>query len=516
MSKPKPSRDDFSKATIVKLAQRVSYRCSKPDCRVPTIGPAHAGGITSIGTAAHITAAAKGGPRFDDSLTAEQRRSYTNGIWLCAIHGREVDSDDSRYSVSELLEWKSSAENFSHLQLGKPQPKEDDATKMLLMAATGSHGSIFPGAITKFHQAFQSVLNQMDPRFEITTQYGENGPIYKVSAKQPTSVTMRIRGDLRGENISKQFSDLVEHGLPVKLNDVQISIQDAPSLNEILGQREAGPLIWSQIPKAGEIRLRVISKDGRSISAFPPIPAEFRIGTLSGRLKSSAPRSLLDIEVIFERDISGNILLTPHLDRWNGLDIRRLPNYDDMFELFVNLARGGSLGIRTLIDGQDVMQEAIIACSTEHTIRWNAIALEYTQAARSIAKHLDVNIQMRLSEIQTRPESNEVINTADTLELSSKLPSDFCASVTLNNSFQLPPGPNGVWRLPMVRFGVPGRVVAVFGQDVTIPAFGYYFSNIEVTPSGELDESGMKIATVSGTDSTTRTVVKDEPEDAPL
>ncbi|MDQ2644040.1 MAG: hypothetical protein M3020_09510, partial [Myxococcota bacterium] len=35
----------------------------------------------SIGKACHIHAAAKGGPRFDETQTPEQRRDAANGIW---------------------------------------------------------------------------------------------------------------------------------------------------------------------------------------------------------------------------------------------------------------------------------------------------------------------------------------------------------------------------------------------------------------------------------------------------
>jgi hypothetical protein len=61
--------------------------------------------------AAHITAAAKGGPRYDQSLTPEQRRHQSNGIWLCEIHGKQVDADEQHFSVETLRAWKTAAES---------------------------------------------------------------------------------------------------------------------------------------------------------------------------------------------------------------------------------------------------------------------------------------------------------------------------------------------------------------------------------------------------------------------
>lgn len=60
---------------------------------------------------AHITAASPGGPRYDDSLSAEVRRSAVNGIWVCQSCAKLIDNDDSRFTVETLKEWKERAEN---------------------------------------------------------------------------------------------------------------------------------------------------------------------------------------------------------------------------------------------------------------------------------------------------------------------------------------------------------------------------------------------------------------------
>lgn len=80
-------RDDFLKPVRELLARRVGYRCSNPNCRILTAGPGDKkDGTVDVGVAAHITAAAKGGKRFDSRLLQEERRSPDNGIWLCQIH----------------------------------------------------------------------------------------------------------------------------------------------------------------------------------------------------------------------------------------------------------------------------------------------------------------------------------------------------------------------------------------------------------------------------------------------
>jgi hypothetical protein len=111
-------RDDFTGTVKEELAKRVGYLCSNPRCRQPTSGPqSKPSGTVNIGVAAHISAASPGGPRYDPSLSPEERSSTTNGIWLCQTCAKLIDSDLSRYSVEKLSEWKSDAEKSAAIAL---------------------------------------------------------------------------------------------------------------------------------------------------------------------------------------------------------------------------------------------------------------------------------------------------------------------------------------------------------------------------------------------------------------
>jgi hypothetical protein len=72
----------------------------------------------NIGVAAHITASAPGGPRFDASLTREERRHVNNGIWLCQVCAKLVDNDPARFSVELLQKWKRQAEDAARIACG--------------------------------------------------------------------------------------------------------------------------------------------------------------------------------------------------------------------------------------------------------------------------------------------------------------------------------------------------------------------------------------------------------------
>ena len=113
------ARDDFAAGVKREIANRVGARCSNPNCRCPTAGPkAGSGGTVSIGVAAHITAAAKGGPRYDLKLSAQDRASLSNAIWLCQNCATLVDRDPSLYEAGLLRAWKDLSEAAAQLALG--------------------------------------------------------------------------------------------------------------------------------------------------------------------------------------------------------------------------------------------------------------------------------------------------------------------------------------------------------------------------------------------------------------
>lgn len=107
----KNNRDEFPPRVREAVAKRVAYRCSRPDCPNSTIGP-HTDPTKAlvVGIAAHIIAAARGGPRASADISSTERRSIENAIWLCTRCATLIDKDESPYSVDELRNWKAAAE----------------------------------------------------------------------------------------------------------------------------------------------------------------------------------------------------------------------------------------------------------------------------------------------------------------------------------------------------------------------------------------------------------------------
>jgi hypothetical protein len=97
-------RDEFPAATKLALALRAAHRCSL--CKTLTVRPhSNIGKAVITGVAAHICAAAMGGPRFDIKQSPGERRAPANGIWVCHDCSDLIDKDPAAYPI-ELLRAK--------------------------------------------------------------------------------------------------------------------------------------------------------------------------------------------------------------------------------------------------------------------------------------------------------------------------------------------------------------------------------------------------------------------------
>jgi hypothetical protein len=113
-------RDDFSEPDKRTLGDQVGWRCSRPTCRAPTKGP-HSDDSKAVylGVAAHIHAAAPGGPRYSLAQTSAERSAIDNGIHLCPTCATLVDKDSAAHPAETLRVWKEQAKQLARAELGK-------------------------------------------------------------------------------------------------------------------------------------------------------------------------------------------------------------------------------------------------------------------------------------------------------------------------------------------------------------------------------------------------------------
>lgn len=116
------ARDDFSLAVKNSLKMRASLICSNPNCRKQTVAPSELDEdkFVCLGKAAHITAAAVGGPRYDASLSSTERAAISNAIYLCSSCADLVDKNSGKdFPIYTLKSWKEEHERWVSANLNK-------------------------------------------------------------------------------------------------------------------------------------------------------------------------------------------------------------------------------------------------------------------------------------------------------------------------------------------------------------------------------------------------------------
>ncbi|MGI4858969.1 MAG: hypothetical protein ACRYHA_19025 [Janthinobacterium lividum] len=211
---PKKPSDDFKSPVKKAPAERFNYHCSI--CDAPTVGPKHGTKDKrfSLGKAAHIKAAAAGGPRYDANQTSEERSSIENGIWACAVCADLIDGDNDSYEVDELLRIKDGAEWQASTHAGRHPGSQLPGLKT---------PSTIQRAIEIFRNQEAARKERVDPRFNVAVRLKDGGPVYEYRAKEPVAARLSIHsGGQRQElEVLRTFmdygGDLSPEGLNVQM-----------------------------------------------------------------------------------------------------------------------------------------------------------------------------------------------------------------------------------------------------------------------------------------------------------
>lgn len=257
----KKKRDEFSPTIRLKLAKQAGWLCSDPGCRRSTVGSNSDGsGVVDLGIAAHICAAAPGGPRYDPHQSPEERKSIDNGIWLCRLHGTAVDTPDPAYTVDLLRGWKKEAQQDSLRRVlysnapapaPAPAPTLDDVARRL-QAATA---------------ADLDVYRQSDkwPSTDVALRFVVSGQSESVTAAQ-LAAALSAFGDLvlvapPGTGKTTALLQIAEAALQNKVSPIFISLADW-SIDRAT--------LWESILKRAPFR-GISEDDVRAVAAKPGV-----------------------------------------------------------------------------------------------------------------------------------------------------------------------------------------------------------------------------------------------------
>jgi hypothetical protein len=106
-----------SNATKIILAFRSGGICAFPKCRKHLTYDAKVGDDTYIAEAAHICGDKPGSARYDASMSAEERDSVHNLLYLCTDHHTIIDKVEADWPASALQELKEAHEKHVRLAM---------------------------------------------------------------------------------------------------------------------------------------------------------------------------------------------------------------------------------------------------------------------------------------------------------------------------------------------------------------------------------------------------------------
>lgn len=391
------NRDNFSQKVIDTLKSRVANRCSNPACRVPTTGPTtDPEKVNNIGVAAHICAASPGGPRYDATMTQDERKNIENAIWLCSNCSTDIDRDVSLYDIDLLQSWKITAEETARLELGKKLPSHQDTVNIVAAALTGLPSTFIPEAIPNVCKASEKALENLDPRFMVKAEYNNNQTSFSIFAKERVHCKLNIRDDYKKE-FSEKYNQLINHGESLEIDRRAVNITGSELLQSISSGHEKGTfLISSGLRKAAIQKIWLINQSNNDVFILNDIVGELALGKESFNFKGIAFDGLF--EFIYRKEFAsqqeGKFVFKINIDfqKWHGKSLGSLPYFDKLYNFFDHLMDGWALNTKLEAEGRDVFMARGGTFDGQEEILNFYVLFRYIFLAREVTAYLNRSI----------------------------------------------------------------------------------------------------------------------------
>lgn len=375
----------FQKKIIELLKTRAGNKCSNPHCRVITNGPDSSFGVINIGVAAHICAAAPNGPRYDINMTAEKRKSYDNGIWLCTSCSTKIDRDISFYTIDLLTEWKRLAETEAHLAIGSKIYNEEYSSDMLAMALSGYPKKFIVDTIRNAHKATSKALESLDERFIVDSSYDNGITRFNLNAIEPVSIKVNFK---KNKKYTVGYQRLLRQGEPFEINPEDIKTSGSLLIDEIL-QQPNGKLILQGQSANVVLKLRLNNKESMLVDSVDDIYGELRYGTEALSFKGACFNGILNINALFPHG-GNSCKFSMYIDFgvWADQQVLNLPYFKKIKAIFDKITLGWGIDFKIEIEGEEVLSGDCDNARNDFYRRLCAL-LSYTDSSRELSLFLN-------------------------------------------------------------------------------------------------------------------------------
>jgi len=408
MSKSK-KRDEFSASVRRVLRERVGGLCSNPDCPQRTLGPKFSDKNKSQkrGQAAHIHAAAPGGPRYVPDMAQSERKSIDNAIWLCIACADKIDTDEKKYPADLLKAWKRKTEAHVAFLLDNPPPNHDailSSVAMLIGSSNDTHHLDIPGMVKKL---YEEKLEALDPRWKVQLDLIGCGQRYTLEpSNSPIGMILKYKSN--NPQLIVATNDLMrriyDYGGVCEIKDGEFALEGSPLFDFLLSGSSLQRVVMRN-EKIVPCRVEIL--DDANISTIFGFDAKGILSHGERGIKFSilAWDGILSIHCILDYE-KGNSLkecdtvsfpckINFNIKNWDEIDIRNIPYFFEVFHFCNIVDKNKRMRIASKIDESPKMPTFHLDMGITHDEHFLAL-LAYVDNARTLANYLNVELPLKL------------------------------------------------------------------------------------------------------------------------
>jgi hypothetical protein len=395
---PKHKRDEFSQKTRDTLRLRVANSCSNPECKILSLEPqkSNSSKVSDTGAAAHICAAAPGGPRYDPTMTAEARKSIDNAIWLCRHCSIKIDNDPVAYPIELLHQWKRNAEfrisKNSNKMFYTHEESEYKVQRSFLTSIGMNINEKFNYSLSEISKSINKYFNDLDPRLDIKYSHLEGLDHFKISTTG-SSIDNPVLINFSPENTheyKEKYNEFLEHGKSFTFNISTIT-SNSEGLNILFPPNLKDGFVTVNQENKLKAFVEILDSNDNNIIDFEDF---IRIGKSSFSFNSSKFEGLLSLKIdkapLHKRSQRKDTTLFLDYKIWDNQNILSLKYFDQIYKIYKRIIDKSEFYLKIYINGS-------IAYSTKYEFKDENLRslfslLSYTYHSRILSEILDLNI----------------------------------------------------------------------------------------------------------------------------
>lgn len=361
-------RQNFPKKTILLLRDRAGDICSKPDCRVHTVGSSSGEQKSvSIGVAAHICAALPGGARYNSEMSEHERKSYDNGIWLCQSCSRLIDVDEARFPVELLKKWKLQAESYSLNRIGKRAITQQEHENDVLIAygkgvaAQPNSSGFGTGSICNMLKGYEQGFSELDERFALSVEHASSSKsVYRIDPKPGhySSINLLVKDTSKTR---EQFRRLQELGESVTLNGDSFKFEGSKLFETLMNKHDRqGYLTIGPMKQKIETYLILRSEllGDFELACFDSCMAG---GSKGVSIKGKGLGGLFTLDATVTNEFGARVNVRYSVKAWLGQQLNKLSYFPKLLKArdFLNKDSGARLVIEFYCEGNPLHLDSL-------------------------------------------------------------------------------------------------------------------------------------------------------------